>query len=397
MMKRRLSIVIICVLSVFPFSAFCQSLGEGLTNPKIEALRDFFQSYGIRIDPRLVNAGSQPGDHELELSYRFSESVYPTIDSKTGNYIGNRSFITSLEDGREYMLKYEQTQAIYEKVLATIEEHYTLKYEQTQAIYEKVLATIEELRKDARQYDRWDYHEDDADTIHISMVLNGGMGGDEIGTRVVRAYHVPYIERASEHILFEYKGKRGSNALCWLSYTCVIDTVVANKMLNIGKFLKMASPAIEPLSDKRRLLHDESLFTKYTWRQLSQFFNGTLSGGNGETKGMDMIFNTKEKAEQALQNLKQTIVQYVRLYPDEGIEYYPDITWGSGQQLLFRSMFSRSTMHEMQIAEKLEIHIIHDMDAGRWHLLFFVTKGGLLLPNKWQTICSFNNMEFEYD
>ena len=347
-MKRRLIIPVICVLSVFPISAFCQSLGEGLTNPKIEALRDFFQSYGIRIDPRLVNAGSQPGDHELELSYRFSESVYPTIDSKTGNYIGNKIVTTSLQDGRNY----------------------TLKYEQTQTIYEKVLATLEELRKDARQYNRWDYHEDDADTIHISMVLNGGMGSDEIGTRVVRAYHVPYIERASEHILFEYKGKRGSNGSCWLSYTCVVDTVVANKMLDIGKFLKMASPAIEPLSDRRRLLHyqhDESLFTKYTWRQLSQFFSGSLSGGNGETKGMDMVFNTKEKAEQALHNLKQTIVQYISLYPDEGIEYYPGITWGSGRQLLFRSMFSRSTMHEMQIAEKLEIHIIHDMDADRWH------------------------------
>lgn len=377
-MKRRLSITVICVWGFFPFSAFCQSLGEGLTNPKIEALRDFFQSYGIRIDPRLVNAGSQPGDHELELSYRFSEPVYPTIDSKTGNYIGNRSFIIFLEDGREYMLKYEQTQTIYEKILATIEE----------------------LRKDARQYDRWDYHEDDADTIHISMVLNGGMGGDEISTKVSRAYHVPYIKRASEHILFEYKGKRGSNGLCWLSYTCVIDTIVANKLLDIGKFLKMASPAIEPLSDKRRLLHyqhDESLFTKYTWRQLSQFFNGTLSGGNGETRGMDMIFNTKEKAEQALQNLKQTIVQYIRLYPDEGIEYYPGITWGSGRQLLFRSMFSRSTVHEMQIAEQLEIHIIYDRDAGKWHMLFYVTTGGLLLPNKWQTIRSFNNMEFEYD
>ena len=377
-MKRRLSITVICVWGFFPFSAFCQSLGEGLTNPKIEALKDFFQSYGIRIDPRLVNAGSQPGDHELELSYRFSEPVYPTIDSKTGNYIGNRSFIISLEDGREYMLKYEQTQTIYEKVLATIEE----------------------LRKDARQYDRWDYHEDDADTIHVSMVLNGGMGGDEITAEVSRAYHVPYIKRASEHILFEYKGKRGSNGLCWLSYTCVIDTIVANKLLDIGKFLKMASPAIEPLSDKRRLLHyqhDESLFTKYTWRQLSQFFNGTLSGGNGETKGMDMIFNTKEKAEQALQNLKQTIVQYIRLYPDEGIEYYPGITWGSGRQLLFRSMFSRSTVHEMQIAEQLEIHIIYDRDAGKWHMLFYVTTGGLLLPHKWQTIRSFSNMEFEYD
>ena len=134
-MKSRLILIVTCVLSVFPFSAFCQSLGEGLTNSKIEALRDFFQSYGIRIDSRLVNAGSQPRDHELELNYRFSQSVYPTADSKTGNYIGNRSFITSLEDGREYMLKYEQTQAIYEKVLATIEE----------------------LRNDARQYDRWDY------------------------------------------------------------------------------------------------------------------------------------------------------------------------------------------------------------------------------------------------
>lgn len=376
-MKRRI-IAVVCILSVCSFPAFCQSLGEGLTNPKIEALRDFFQSYGIRIDPRLVNAGSQPRDHELELSYRFSESVYSTVDAKTGDYIGNKSVTAFLEDGRSY----------------------TLKYVQTQAIYEKMLATIEELRKDARQYDRWDYHEDDADTIHVSMVLNGGMGGDEISAEVSRAYHVPYVERASEHILFEYKGKRGANGLCWLSYTCVIDTVVANKMLDIGKFLKMASPAVEPLSDKRRLLHyqhDESLHAKYTRRQLSQFFNGSLGGGNGETKGMDIIFNTKEKAEQALQNLKQTIVQYIRRYPDEGIDYYPGITWGSGRQMLFRSMFSRSTMHEMQIAEKLEIHIIHDRDTGRWHLLFFVTKGELMFPHKWQTICSFNNMEFEYD
>ena len=80
MMKRRLSITVICVWGFFPFSAFCQSLGEGLTNPKIEALRDFFQSYGIRIDPRLVNAGSQPGDHELEVivsQNRFTPPLIP--------------------------------------------------------------------------------------------------------------------------------------------------------------------------------------------------------------------------------------------------------------------------------------------------------------------------------
>ena len=221
----RLLVIGICLL---PNAVYGQSLGEGLTNPKIEALRDFFQSYNIRIDPRLVNAGSQPGDHELELHYHFSESVWPTVHPVTGEYIGNKGFTTGLEDGRSY----------------------SLKYKQTQAIYEKVLATIEELKKDAREYNRWDYHEDDTDTIHISMVLNGGMGGDEIETSVSRAYHVPYIDNASEHILFAYTRKNektlephGSFAL-W--YTCVIDTVKANKMLDIKKFLTMVSPAIEP-------------------------------------------------------------------------------------------------------------------------------------------------------
>ena len=375
----RLLVIGICLL---PNAVYGQSLGEGLTNPKIEALRDFFQSYNIRIAPRLVNAGSQPGDHELELHYHFSESVYPTVHPVTGEYIGNKGFTTGLEDGRSY----------------------SLKYKQTQAIYEKVLATIEELKKDAREYNRWDYHEDDADTIHISMVLNGGMGGDEIETSVSRAYHVPYIDNASEHILFAYTRKnektRESHGSFALWYTCVIDTVKANKMLDIKKFLTMVSPAIEPLSDKRRLLHyqhDETMYKKYTTRQLMNFFIGNFTRRSGETKGMDIVINTKEKAEQALQNLKQTIGQYIRLYPDEGIEFYPGITWGRGQQLLFRSMFSRSTISEMQLAEQLEVCIEHDSDVGKWHLLFYVTKGERWVPIKWQTIHSFNNMEFEYD
>ena len=376
----RLLVIGICLLSN---AVYGQSLGEGLTNPKIEALKDFFQSYGIRIDPRFVNAGSRPnGDHELLLRYRFSESVYPTVDPVTGEYIGNRGVSTSYQDGRSI----------------------TLLYKQTQAIYEKVLATIEELKKDARQYNRWEYHEDDADTIHISMVLNGGMGSDEIETSVARAYRVPYIDNASEHILFTYTRTndktRVSHGSFFLSYTCVIDTVKANKMLDIEKFLTMVSPAVEPLSDKRRLLHyqhDETMYQKYTWRQVAQFFNGNIAQQSGETTGMDIVFNTQEKAEQALQNLKQSIAQYIRLYPDEGIEFYPGITWGRGHQLLFRSMFSRSTMYEMRFAKQLELHIVRDSEAGKWHLLFFVTRGELLYPLKWQTIHSSNNMEFEYD
>ena len=376
----RLLVIGICLL---PNAAYGQSLEEGLTNPKIEALRDFFQSYGIRIDPRFVNAGSRPnGDHELLLHYHFSESVYPTVHPVTGEYIGNRGVTTSYQDGRSV----------------------TLLYKQTQAIYEKVLATIEELKQDARQYNRWEYHEDDADTIHISMVLNGGMGSDEIETSVARAYRVPYIDNASEHILFTYTRTndktRVSNGHFFLSYTCVIDTVKANKMLDIEKFLTMVSPAVEPLSDKRRLLHyqhDETMYQKYTWRQVAQFFNGNIAQQSGETTGMDIVFNTQEKAEQALQNLKQSIAQYIRLNPDEGIEFYPGITWGRGHQLLFRSMFSRSTMYEMRFAKQLELHIVRDSEAGKWHLLFFVTRGELLYPLKWQTIHSSNNMEFEYD
>jgi len=376
----RLLVIGICLLSN---AVYGQSLGEGLTNPKIEALKDFFQSYGIRIDPRFVNAGSRPnGDHELLLHYHFSESVYPTVDPVTGEYIGNRGVSTSYQDGRSI----------------------TLLYKQTQAIYEKVLATIEELKQDARQYNRWEYHEDDADTIHISMVLNGGMGNDEIETSVARAYRVPYIDNASEHILFTYTRTndktRVSHGSFFLSYTCVIDTVKANKMLDIEKFLTMVSPAVEPLSDKRRLLHyqhDETMYQKYTWRQVAQFFNGNIAQQSGETTGMDIVFNTQEKAEQALQNLKQSIAQYIKRYPDEGIEFYPGITWGRGHQLLFRSMFSRSTMYEMRFAKQLELHIVRDSEAGKWHLLFFVTRGELLYPLKWQTIHSSNNMEFEYD
>ena len=376
----RLLVIGICLL---PNAVYGQSLGEGLTNPKIEALKDFFQSYRIRIDPRFVNAGSRPnGDHELLLHYHFSESVYPTVDPVTGEYIGNHGVTTSYQDGRSV----------------------TLTYKQTQAIYEKVLATIEELKQDARQYNRWEYHEDDADTIHISMVLNGGMGSDEIETSVARAYRVPYIDNASEHILFTYTRTndktRVSHGSFFLSYTCVIDTVKANKMLDIEKFLTMLSPAVEPLSDKRRLLHyqhDETMYQKYTWRQVAQFFNGNIAQQSGETTGMDIVFNTQEKAEQALQNLKQSIAQYIRLNPDEGIEFYPGITWGRGHQLLFRSMFSRSTMYEMRFAKQLELHIVRDSGAGKWHLLFFVTRGELLYPLKWQTVHSSNNMEFEYD
>ncbi|MCR4835678.1 MAG: hypothetical protein K5899_04725 [Bacteroidaceae bacterium] len=372
-------VIDICLL---PNAVYGQSLGEGLTNPKIEALKDFFQSYGIRIDPRFVNAGSRRnGDHELQLDYRFAESVYPTVHPVTGEYIGNHGYSTSYQDGRSV----------------------TLLYKQSQAIYEKVLATIEELKQDARQYNRWEYHEDDADTIQITMVLNGGMGSDEIETGVSRAYRVPFIDNASEHIQFTYTRTNDktqvSHGRFFLLYTCVIDTVKANKMLDIKKFLTMVSPAVEPLSDKRRFLHyqhDETMYQKYTWRQVVQFFTGNISQQNGETTGMDIVFNTREKAEQALQNLKQSIAQYIRLYPDEGIEFYPGITWG-GSQLLFRSMFSRSTMYEMRFAKELELHIVRDSDAGKWHLLFFVTRGELLYPLKWQTIHSSNNMEFEYD
>lgn len=199
---------------------------------------------------------------------------------------------------------------------------YTLfsKSEASAQIDKKIQETIEALRDEALTYDRWDYHEDDGDSIVCCLTLPGGAGGQKI-IKNNNAKH-PHITDANEYINYSY-----INQDINFQYTCHLDTISGeDKTFDIPALLSEIGSAIDPLVEDRRVVHwqhDESIIEPLREKRESHttMAYGYMNDGHGVTNGMIYTMRSKEQSEKVIRILKNVIENYLATHKDEPYRY----------------------------------------------------------------------------
>lgn len=199
-------------------------------------------------------------------------------------------------------------------------------------IDKKIQETIEALRDEALTYDRWDYHEDDGDSIVCCLTLPGGAGEQKI-IKINNAKH-PHITDANEYINYDYINQR-----IHFEYTCYLDTISGeDKTFDIPALLSEIGSAIDPLVEDRRVVHwqhDESIIQPL--REKGEFHTtmarGNMNFDHGVTNGMIYTMRSKEQSERVIRVLRDVIENYLATHRDEPYRYHKHADYNSREVL----------------------------------------------------------------
>ena len=198
------------------------------------------------------------------------------------------------------------------------------KSEASAQIDKKIQETIEALRDEAQTYDRWDYHEDDGDSIVCCLTLPNRVTGQKI-IKNNNAKH-PHITDANEYINYDY-----INQFINFQYTCYLDTISAeNKTFDIPALLSEIGSAIDPLVEDRRVVHwqhDESIIQPL--REKGEYHttmaHGNMSYDHGVTNGIIYTMESKEQSESVIRVLRDVIENYLATHKDEPYRYHKHV------------------------------------------------------------------------
>ena len=200
---------------------------------------------------------------------------------------------------------------------------YTLwgKSKASAQIDKKIQETIEALRDEAQTYDRWDYHEDDGDSIVCCLTLPNRVTGQKI-IKDNNAKH-PHITDANEYINYDY-----INQSIHFQYTCYLDTISGeDKPFDILALLSEIGIAIDPLVEDRRVVHwqhDESIIQPLREKRETHttMAYGDMITDHGVTNGMIYTMRSKEQSERVIRVLRDVIENYLATHKDEPYRYY---------------------------------------------------------------------------
>lgn len=266
-------------------------------------------------------------------------------------------------------------------------------------IDKKIQETIEALRDEAQTYDRWDYHEDDGDSIVCCLTLPNRVTGQKI-IKDNNAKH-PHITDANEYINYDY-----INQSIRFQYTCYLDTISGeDKTFDIPALLSEIGTAIDPLVEDRRVVHwqhDESLIEPLREKGEPR---STVAYGNwyfrhGVTNGIIYTMESKEQSESVIRVLKDVIENYLATHRDEPYRYHKHAEYHSDEVLWTFSQMD--PINNSPTRYNLFIHFyknanIDGIEPYTKYIRILVVDGDQWEPRLWKYVDYYDNDQMKFN
>ena len=336
-----------------------QSVCYAQSHPKVDSLFHYLKEIGV-VNACEYNNFRQYG---LLMSFGISCDVVPGIDKMSSYELADG---TKMSD--EDLLKEKN------KVLAI----------------KRIRHTLAELNADAIESHNYEFHEPCKDSIVAGVTLKM-ISEDGIPIEMPEGAD---FKRSNQYgkLFFKYDMKPcndGIYAAQWaLSYRVLLDkNANATKPLNAELLMKQLKPVFNNKKiEKRTILvrYDEDFKgydDKVALKKGFDFFNMPNPTNDGESNTLVCKFKDKTLAKAVLDNLMDSVRNYVSANPHEAYSILSDDYFGNN---LLVNLFSGGAMMGRRGANKLDVYASKDPEG--YYILLNFSKNCWNVPKDWRTL-----------